>query len=357
VEEIAVSDSNDECREKETVEEAGAKGGKARAEKLTPEQRREIARRAADARWHGDVPTATHAGVLNLAGRQIVCAVLEDGRRVLNQETFLTVIGRAPKAKAGTGSTRLGQVDVLPPFLAADNLKPFIGEDLRRSTSPVVYRTQAGGRAFGYEATLLPGVCQVYLEADRAGATKPTQRHIVEACRLLSEALANVAIIALVDEATGYQYERPRLELQEYLALYINKKLARWVSTFPPEFYRELYRLRKWKYNESSTARTAMVGKLTNDLIYSRLAPFVLEELKRITPKNDKGRRTHKFHQRLTPDPGIKELKDHFRELLAIMRGYDDYDPFLRHVNRALPVQPQQPDLFSGLPDPFQGVG
>ena len=31
----------------------GAKGGKARADKLTPEQRREIARKAAAARWQG----------------------------------------------------------------------------------------------------------------------------------------------------------------------------------------------------------------------------------------------------------------------------------------------------------------
>jgi hypothetical protein len=30
----------------------GLKGGKARAEKLTPEQRSEIAKRAAQARWH-----------------------------------------------------------------------------------------------------------------------------------------------------------------------------------------------------------------------------------------------------------------------------------------------------------------
>ena len=31
----------------------GLKGGKARAEKLTPEQRKEIARKAAKARWSG----------------------------------------------------------------------------------------------------------------------------------------------------------------------------------------------------------------------------------------------------------------------------------------------------------------
>ncbi|HYH65548.1 MAG TPA: P63C domain-containing protein [Urbifossiella sp.] len=89
----------------------------------------------------------------------------------------------------------------------------------------------------------------------------------------------------------GYQFERPRMELQEFLPLYMNKKLAAWVSTFPPDFYREAYRLHGWKYDPTSTARTPLVGKITNDVIYARLAPLVLEELKRIVPKNEKGRR------------------------------------------------------------------
>src|SRR5687767_8015743 len=108
-----------------TATEIGSLGGKATAAKLTPEERKERARKAAEARWLSEAPTATHPGTLVLAGRQIICAVLNDGRRVLNQETFLTAIGRAAKAKAGTGSTRLSQVDELPPFLAAVNLKPF----------------------------------------------------------------------------------------------------------------------------------------------------------------------------------------------------------------------------------------
>lgn len=338
----------------EPVESMASKGGKAAAAKMTPEERKERARLAAERRWGANLPRATHAGILKIADREIVCAVLEDGRRVLNQETFLTAIGRNPKAKAGTGSTRFGEggeVDVLPPFLAPSNLKAFIPDELRKSTTPIVYLTETGGRAFGYEATLLPGVCRVYIAAADAGKLRDKQAHIAEACRALHESLADVAIIALVDEATGYQYERPRMELQEFLALYINKKLAAWVSTFPPDFYREVYRLHGWKYDSGSTARTPLVGKITNDVIYARLAPFVLEELKRIVPKNDKGRRVHKFFQRLTPEPGMKELKDHFREVLAIMRGYDDWPAFYRHLNRALPQQPQTPDLFSCFPE------
>ena len=110
------------------------------------------------------VVRATHTGELHIGGRTIACAVLEDGRRVLTQETFLTAIGRAAKAKAGTGSTAM--VDGLPPFLAANNLNPFVSAELRKSTTPIVFQNPVSGRkAFGYEAKLLPQVCEVYLLA------------------------------------------------------------------------------------------------------------------------------------------------------------------------------------------------
>src|SRR5262245_31476836 len=80
-------------------------GGKASAAKLTPSERRDRARLAAEARWSANLPVATDEGPLNIAGKTIYCAVLNDERRVLNQETFLLSIGRSAKAKAGTGST------------------------------------------------------------------------------------------------------------------------------------------------------------------------------------------------------------------------------------------------------------
>src|ERR1700733_1587807 len=90
-------------------------GGKARASKLSKESRSAIAQAAAEARWGTSLPQATHSGELHIGGRKITCAVLRNGKRVLTQETFLTAIGRAAKAKAGTGSVKL--VDGLPPFL------------------------------------------------------------------------------------------------------------------------------------------------------------------------------------------------------------------------------------------------
>ena len=93
------------------------------------------------------LPKATHDGELEIGDTIIPCAVLEDGRRVLTQEGFLDAMGRARKAKGGTGSSK---VDRLPPFLAANNLKPFITRDLAESTEPIVFRATSGHKAYGY---------------------------------------------------------------------------------------------------------------------------------------------------------------------------------------------------------------
>ena len=67
--------------------EAGKKGGKARAKSLSKEERQEIARRGALARWEkqesGKIPRATHEGVLAIGDEEIPCAVLENGVHVV----------------------------------------------------------------------------------------------------------------------------------------------------------------------------------------------------------------------------------------------------------------------------------
>src|SRR5947209_2680778 len=106
-----------------------SEGGKARAKKLSKAEREEIARRAADARWN--IPQATHDGTLSIAGREIECAVLEDGRRVLGQQSFMAAIGRTGKPSRAEQVAGNGSSLITPVFLAAENLIPFIGEDLR----------------------------------------------------------------------------------------------------------------------------------------------------------------------------------------------------------------------------------
>ena len=87
-----------------------------------------------------DIPRAICDGSLVLGKIVIPCAVLEDGRRVLTQEGTLLAIGRAAKAKGGQG----GRGDMKPAFLRANNLKPFIDEEISRSTTPFPFIAMKG---------------------------------------------------------------------------------------------------------------------------------------------------------------------------------------------------------------------
>jgi hypothetical protein len=319
--------------------EIASKGGKARAEKLSTTDRQAIARQAALARWGTDLPQAEYAGRLLIAEKEIVCAVLDNTKRVLTQETFLKAIGRAGKAKAGTGSERL--VDGLPPFLAADNLQPFISDELRLASTPVPFRNTKGTRGFGFDALLLPMVCEVYLEARDAGALLPSQRHIAAACDLLIRGLARVGIIALVDEATGYQERRAKDELQKILDAYVTAELRPWTKTFPEEFFKEIYRLQGWEFKPGNAKRTPFVGYLINKYIYEQMPPGVLEELKRLNPVTEKGYRKHKHHSHLTVDVGNPALNRQIIKVMTLMSISDTKTDFEEVFAKAfkLPVQ------------------
>jgi hypothetical protein len=135
-----------------------------------------------------------------------------------------------------------------------------------------------------------------------------TRSNIYEKCKLLIRAFAVVGITALIDEATGYQETRDRLALQAILDKFLRKEFAAWAKRFPDEFYQEMFRLRGWQWKGMKVNRPSVVGHYTNDLVYERLAPGVLEELQRRNPRDEKGHRATKHHQWLTEDIGNPAL-------------------------------------------------
>jgi hypothetical protein len=329
-------------------DENKVRGGKARARSLSPEKRQEIARTAASARWDSDLPMADYEGNFNLGDRPISCAVLPNGKRIVTQATFLRSLGRSRSPKAGTGV--LSTVAGLPFFLRADALSPFISNDLLESTTPIFYRTKNGGKGMGYDATLLPRVAEVYLKFRDAmlterGAVPKQYAHIIKAADILMRALANVGIIALIDEATGYQKDRARNALEKILEAFIAKELKPWVHTFPDNFYDNLFRIRGLEYPKDTVKRPQYFGHLTNDIIYKRLAPSVLDELKKLTPRDDKGRHKHQLHRRLTEDIGHPKLREHIASVVTVMKLADNYDQFLRMLDRAHPRYGETPQL------------
>ena len=326
-----------------TAAEFGAEGGKARAQNLTRVERTALARKAALARW-GTKPVlrATHSGELKLGNVVIPCAVLEDGTRVLTQRGFYEAIGRSGRPEAGRGS----KVDKVAPFLALNNLKPFVSNELARSSKPIMFHPPNRALAFGYRADLLPKVCEVYLQARDAGALRKSQEHFAVECDILMRGLAHVGIIALVDEASGFQDARARDALAKILEAFVAKEIRKWVRMFPVEYYKELCRLRGIAFSSGGPIKLpSYIGHLTNDLVYSRLAPGVLTELRRKNPVVAKGRRKHKHFQWLTDDIGDPALKQHLWNLITLMKAANSWEDFYPMVQRALPAYSKLPLL------------
>jgi hypothetical protein len=317
-----------------------AAGGIARAAKMTPEERRVASLKAVAAKAEiAKLPKATHGSPdkpLEIGGAKLVCYVLENGTRLITQEGFLSALGRAKKAKGGHGAASVeGAVDQTPSFLSGSNIKPFISNELQESTTPIVFRTPAGVKAFGYRAEILPKVCNVYLQARDAGATLSSQAHIVKAADILMRGLAEVGIIALVDEATGYQKDREKNALAKILESFVAKELQPYMKTFPSDYYEQLFRLRGLPYPpEVANFRPQYFGRLTNDIIYKRLAPGLLLELKK---QNEKDEKKGKLHQRLTLDIGYQKLRDHISAIVMAMKLSKDYPDFIATLNRFYP--------------------
>lgn len=350
-----------------------SKGGKRRAENLSPEKRSAIASKGAATRWakleilEGQrLHKAVAAGVLHLGPIELQCAVLDDeaNTRVLTQQGFLNALGRTgtPKSVSDPLLARL------PAFLRAKNLLPFISNELACSSIPMIFEAEKGGgqggRSLGFRAQLLPDVCWVYHNAEMKDKLLPSQKHIAEQCTLLLRALTNVAIDALVDEATGWQYRRDRNELQRILAAYISSELLPWTERFPKEFYQEMFRLWGWPwppadYERSGPKGPRYAGKLTNKLIYDQLPVGVAEELRQKSPSDEKCQRRDRLHQHLSEIIGQPHLEKQLAVATNIMKVCDDKEEFMRKFEKAFPGSFEKGRQLSFMPTlrkPDQGA-
>lgn len=273
----------------------------------------------------------------------IPCYVLNNGMRVFSGRGIQKAIGNESKS---------GQW--IRPFCNQDGLAPYLraGENsiTDRLLSPITFRRNAAGGSqsvtYGYEATLLIDICSAIIDASRAGVYI---NYVSEFnCDTIIRAVAKTGIIALVDEVTGYDKEKGRAknELQKFLATFINKEATAWIKTFNDQFFEDIYKMRNWTWAKT-TARPGFVGKIINDIVYERIAPFVYNEINRLNPKNGNGNRRFKNHQFLTSDIGRPALERHLAIIHSFAVASDYYWPrFMYLLDKAFPKQYQQLALF-----------
>lgn len=319
-----------------------------RAQRMPPERRSAIARKAAEARWAAGLPEADFEGTFSIGDKSVSAAVLRDGRRIITQATFLRALGRSRSPKAGTGV--LSTVDELPFFLQAKALKPFISNDLDMSTKTVFYKTRASGRGVGYDATLIRHVADVYLRFREhclleKGTIPVRYARMIAAAEVIKNALADVGIIALVDEATGYQDFRNRLALQEIFDAVLRKELAAWAKRFPDEFYKQIFRLRGWEWKGRQINPPQVVAHYTNDFVYDRLTPGLRRELERRMPKTPTGNRRGRLHQLFSDDIGHPMLAQHVHMVTMFMKAANSWEEFKRNLDKVSPRQGENYEL------------
>ncbi len=292
-------------------------GGKARMQKLTPEQRREQARAAARKRWAEPeseiiggptIPKATHWGELEIGVKVLPCYRLVSGERIFSLKGVVVSLIE----------TDGGQ---LAEYIKVKSLRDFLPSDLvpaENDQIPALIKFDTGAEGVGKFAWGLPvekfiDLCDAYSNAAESGNLTERQQKIAVNANAFLRACAKVGIIALVDEATGYHEERPLDELQFKLKLFLAEEMRKWDKTFPDELWVQFGRLTNWK--GSLHQRPKYWGNLVMDLIYEYLDADVAQWLKENAPKPMHGQN---YDQWLSEQYGLKKLVEHIWKVIGV---------------------------------------
>lgn len=273
----------------------------------------------------------SHEGTLNLGGITLPCYVLEDGTRVLSGRGMQEALKIVEQDGTQASGTRLLR------YLNQKSLEPFIYKEKNPGHFEPIVCYKGEQKINGYEASVLTDLCDAFLEARRTIPLSPRQEIIAAQCELIMRGFAKVGLIALIDEATGYQYQREKDELQIILKSFISEELLKWQKMFPDIFYFEIFRLNKWDYTvKGIKKRPGVIGKWTNKLIYEQLPKGVLEELKQRTPKSKEGNYTARFFQSLTGDIGHPALTAQIYKVIGIMNISKTWKEFTENFNKMI---------------------
>lgn len=283
---------------------------------------------------------ATHEGRLTIGAIILPVAVLDDGTRIISRNAIFKAFGRTKRGRAKNEM----RVPNMPSFIDANNLQPFINNELGDVLKPLEYFNIKGKPISGYKAEILPMLCNVYLDARNTkkpnGMPVLTKQQLVVAlsAEILMRSLSIIGIIALIDEATGYQDERVKAALNQLFNKILLDVAKQYRVTFPLDLYKQWFRLKGWEWRpENAQKRPGVIGRWTNDLIYARIAPGILNQLKTRNPKNETGHREYKHFQFLTDDIGEPRLREFFGGLIALSKATSNWRKYIEMVNRAYP--------------------
>jgi hypothetical protein len=252
------------------------------------------------------IPTAKWLGTLTLGGEtELPCYVLNDERRIISRTGATSVLTE----KKGGGN--------FESYTKVESLKSYLPNEI-----PMIEFTIEGvanKRVMGIEAETFLDICRAYVSAWQNDATTERQTEIAKKASMFLAACAKVGLIALIDEATGYQYQRAQDALTFKLKVYLEEEMREWEKTFPDELWQEFGRLTHW--TGSVAQRPKYWGKLVMELIYGYLDKDVAQWLKTHAPSPKHGQN---YHQWLSSQYGLKKLIEHIWLTIGVAKACHD---------------------------------
>ena len=326
-----------------------AKGGIARAQKLTPEQRSEIARKGALAKWgqDGSMPEAVCEGVLPFGAIDLECYVLKDRRRVFHKRGMAKSLGM--KSAGGNVFLRAMNSKGLGSVIPAE-----VWEKLH---NPIIFKTINGDQAHGYEGSVLIEICDAIWEADRQELLTANQKDLARQAEIILRSAAKVGIVALIDEATGFIKDKWKEEYRELFREFIRNEHRKWESEFPDQLFDMIYSIyklpRKYKNKHPQFFAGFIRKYIYTPLLNSRGAILEMLEEKNPTVYVGGGRR-YKLFQFLEDEVGMPALRAHIWQIVGIGNAARTKDGFERGFNKAFPQSKTQYGFWDDLHDAFE---
>lgn len=324
-----------------------SKGGKARRDALTPEQRSEIARKAAEAKWANRPLEATHKGNFQSDfGIDVDCYVLNDAHKtaVLSARGMGRALGLSD-----SGGGKMGA------FLSTRAMANFVGPELRsKLEQPIKFQYGSGGQdlpptvVHGYDVTLLIDVCRAIIDAEASGSLRRSHR-VAAQSHVILNASARSGIKGLVYALAGYNPAAE--EVISAFKLYVQEEAKKYEKEFPNELYMQWHRL--YQIPVPERGKPWQFRHLTVKHVYYPLAQSngTILQLVRALKGNDRKKKLFQF----LSEVGTRALRFHLGRLLEMAEDSEDQATYEKKIVKRFGGQ-QELDLVDITPRTSSGT-
>ncbi|WP_321951857.1 P63C domain-containing protein [Paraburkholderia bannensis] len=290
-----------------------SKGGAARAESLSSDERKAIAKKAAVARWGEKPYRVTHKGsFFDEFGIDVDCYVLDDQKKtaVISQRGMGLAIG----LKGGSGRA-------FPDFAKGKTIASVLGADLlEKIDNPLIFKATPLGAGtpeqdvHGYDVTLLIDVCHALVDAASTGRLLTSQADVARQAQVIINASAKSGIQGLVYALAGF--DRTKEEVISAFKAFVQEEARKYEQEFPSELYMEWHRL--YQLPVPVRGKPWQLRHLTVKHVYYPLAKSngkILDLIRAL--KSQDGDRQKKLFQFLN-DVGTRALRMHMGRVLEM---------------------------------------